>query len=178
MMYLKHSIALLSIVALVGCNGGSAKTEVDDSPIVMDELPPGLDSHDHGAHEHPEHGPHGGELVELGQEAYHIEFIHDDEDVEMFILDGAAESEVAIAAETLTVSLKLDGKVKSFELASVEKNADGKASHFLSTEADLVQSMKAAAEGVIVLNIEGKSFTGSLSHDHDHEGHDHSGHDH
>ena len=58
-------LTLVAFAALVGCNSGadqststSATNTVADSdePIIMDEMPPTLDAH-------PEHGPHGGELV-------------------------------------------------------------------------------------------------------------------
>ncbi|OYP31080.1 hypothetical protein CGZ80_22015 [Rhodopirellula sp. MGV] len=139
----------------------------------MDEMPPEMEMH-------PEHGPHGGELIELGKEAYHIEFVHSDAGVTMYTLDGTATEPVSIPAETLTVSLKLEGKVKSFDLAAVASPAEesGKASAFASADPDLSDWMDRGAEGVIVVNIDGKSFTGNLSHDHGHEGHDHDEHDH
>jgi len=34
------------------------------------------DGYDHGEHAHPDKGPHGGDLIELGNEEYHAELVH------------------------------------------------------------------------------------------------------
>ena len=54
-----------------------------------------------GAHEHA--APHGGALVELGEENAHLEFVLDPErgEVAAFVLDGEAESAVRIAMPAL-----------------------------------------------------------------------------
>lgn len=51
-------------------------------------------SHDSGAHgegeaAHEEHGPHGGELIEIGDHLAHIEVLHDDDagKLNLFALD-------------------------------------------------------------------------------------------
>ncbi|MCS7466351.1 hypothetical protein NZK35_06635 [Stieleria sp. ICT_E10.1] len=165
---------LLAIVAVMGCS--KSDVQIDDTPvespepIVMDEMPPMMDM---GGH--PEHGPHGGELVELGKEAFHIEMMHGSGAVAMYVLDGSATKPVAIEAEKLTVSLKHDGEVKSFELPADPQPDDesGKSSRFTSTQAEMDQWMEAGAEGAVILQIDGKSYTGKISHDHDHEGHSH-----
>lgn len=169
-------IAGFACLWMTGCSksGVQVETEVESgTPVVMDELPPMMD--DHG---HPEHGPHGGELVELGKEAFHIEIIHGDSTVALYVLDGSAVDPVAIEATTLAVSLKQDGEVKSFELPADPQasDSDGKSSRFTSTDPQMDQWMEAGAEGVVVLQINGKSFTGKISHDHD--GDDHAGHNH
>lgn len=169
-------IATLACVAITGCSTNDA--QVDDppaqasEPIVMDEMPPMLDL---GGH--PEHGPHGGELVELGKEAFHIEMLHGTGAVEMYVLDGSATTPVSIEAGELTVSLKHDGQVKSFKLLAEPQVNDepGSSSRFKSTQAEMDQWMEAGAEGAVILQIDGRSFTGKISHDHDH---DHAGHSH
>ncbi len=164
--------------ALVGCSEKDIQvTAPEDSsaPIVMDELPPMFE-----ASGHPEHGPHGGELVELGNEAFHIEMIHVKDAAAFYVLDGAAKNAVAIAADELTVSLKKDGEVRSFKLPADAQADDesGKSSRFASVDKELAKWLETGAEGVIVVNIDSKSFTGNISHDHDHEGHDHESDDH
>lgn len=177
---MKNPFELLALVVfaalLTGCKSEqstpAAGPEADsDAPIVMDEMPPMLDD----AYAHPEHGPHGGELVELGKEAFHIEFVHDTSGVVFYVLDGAVVDFVAIEAETLTVSLKRDGTVKSFELAASPQPEDpaGNSSRFASSDPVFVQWMDAEAEGAVVVAINGKSYTGKIVHDHDHAGHNH-----
>lgn len=171
-----HLLTLtLACFTFVGCSEKDVQvSEAPESsePIVMDELPPMMDM---GGH--PEHGPHGGELVELGKEAFHIEMMHGSGAVALYVLDGSATEPVAIEAEKLTVSLKHDGEVKSFELPADPQSGDesGKSSRFTSTSAEMDQWMEAGAEGAVILQIDGKSFTGKISHDHDH---DHEGHNH
>ena len=66
---MKTSLLTLALAcfAFVGCSDNSVEVSEaleSSEPIVMDELPPMMDM---GGH--PEHGPHGGELVELGKES-------------------------------------------------------------------------------------------------------------
>ncbi|MDV6031454.1 MAG: hypothetical protein F9B45_15420 [Phycisphaera sp. RhM] len=164
---------VLACFTCVGCSEKDAQVTAPDEssgPIVMDEMPPMMDL---GGH--PEHGPHGGELVELGKEAFHIEMMHGTGAVAMYVLDGSATKPFAIEAEKLTVSLKHDGEVKSFELPADPQadDASGKSSRFTSTNVEMDKWLDAEAEGAVILQIEGKSYTGKISHDHDHSGHDH-----
>jgi len=176
---MKTNLALAAVACLwmAGCaekdTQSDASVESSD-PIVMDDMPPMMDEHGH-----PEHGPHGGELVELGKEAFHIEIMHGTGAVALYVLDGSATKPVAIQADKLTVSLKHDGKVKSFELPADPQSDDeeGKSSRFTSTDAQMDESMESGDEGVVILQIDGKSYTGRISHDHDHEGHDHGSHE-
>ncbi len=175
---MKIAISVFSIsvllTAVVGC--GSSQNEDDpvtntSAPIVMDEMPPLLDD----AHDHPDHGPHGGELVELGKEAFHAELVHGDEGISIYVLDGSATKTVAIAADKLVVSLKHDGQVNTFDLAARPdaEDAAGLASRFVSSDQQLDEWLDAGAEGAVVVQIEGKSYNGKVVHDHNHEGHSH-----
>jgi len=161
-------ILALACFAFVGCSDNSIEVSEaleSSEPIVMDELPPMMDM---GGH--PQHGPRGGELVELGKEAFHIEMMHGTGAVALYVLDGSATRSVAIEAGKLTVSLKHDGQVKSFELPAdpQAEDASGKSSRFTLTSAEMDQWLEAEAEGAVIVQIEGKSYTGKISHDHDH----------
>lgn len=155
---------MLACFALAGCS--RSDVQVDDTPaevsgpIEMDELPPMLDQVGH-----PEHGPHGGQLVEIGKEAFHIEIMQDDGAVAMYLLDGSATGAVASEAASLTVSLKHDGEIKSFELAADPQAEDetGKTSRFTSRDPQLDQWLELGAEGAVTLNVNGKSVTGAVS---------------
>jgi hypothetical protein len=142
-----------------------------DAPIIMDELPPIMDD----SAGHPDHGPHGGELIELGKEDFHAELVRGDGDVSLYVLDASATETVAIAAETLVVSLKRFGKVAAFELGGHPDANDpaGKTSRFSSADAKLRAWLDADAEGAVTVQIAGKSYTGKIVHDHDHAGHQH-----
>ena len=174
------SLSLLAlVVVLAGCNPAAEQSTTvagtgdtgSDAPIIMDEMPPLLDD----VHGHPEHGPHGGELVELGKEAFHAELVHGEDGIAIYILDGSATKQVAIASEKLVVSLKHDGEVATFDLAANADASDpaGQSSRFTSSVPKLDQWLDAGAEGAVVIQIEGKSYTGKIAHDHDHAGHNH-----
>jgi hypothetical protein len=124
---------------------------------------------------HPEHGPRGGELIELGHEDFHIELLHGTGTVEMYILDGSANETISIDSPNLTVSLKHFGRVESFELPALPQTGDaaGMSSRFATKEPKVVAWLDADAEGVIIARIDGKSYTGKLSHADDHAGHEH-----
>jgi len=129
---------------------------------------------------HPTHGPHGGELIELGREDYHAEILHKPEGVIVFVLDGKATSEVPIESTQLTVAMNHDGKVTTHELAAApqENEPSGKTARFISEDEQFSERLDSGAEGVITIPIAGRSYTGSVSHDHDHAGHEHGDHKH
>jgi len=108
-------LALLTIIYLAGCNGNGNADKKDGEKT---------DQHDH-AHAH---GPHGGALVELGtDEKYHAEWATEDSGkVTVWILDGAGEKEVPIAAETVTIDTKDPKGEASFELAAVDRRTGDK----------------------------------------------------
>ena len=141
----------------------------DGDVVVMDGPPPeSLDGADDG---HPEHGPHGGELIELGQETFHGELIHDDKQVTIYVLDGTATKSAAIEAKSVTLGLKHDGTVQSFELSASpdEGDPDGSSSRYTSNDSTLCQWLEHEAEGSLMMEIDGKSYTGQIEHhDHDH----------
>ncbi|KAA1258232.1 hypothetical protein LF1_07480 [Rubripirellula obstinata] len=165
-----HLFALtLACFTLLGCSENDVQVSEAtqaSGPVEIDEMPPMIEMDGH-----PEHGPHGGELVELGKEAFHIEVMHGTGAVAMYVLDGSATQPVAIEADKLTVSLKHDGKVKSFELPAdpQAEDASGKSSRFASANAEMDQWLEAEAEGAVIVQIEGKSYTGKISHDHNHD---------
>ncbi|WP_217647178.1 hypothetical protein [Planctomicrobium piriforme] len=138
--------------------------------------PPGMsEGHSDHDHTHPGHGPHEGELIELGNEEYHAELIHDDKSVTIYILDGAATKAVPIEAKELVVNLKHEGKPEQFKLVATPDAGDesGKSSKFSSADPELAGHLdEKEADAKLVVEINGKSFRGSLAHDHDH-GHEH-----
>lgn len=77
---LTTSLASLAMAAFVlsGCaDPQDSGTPTATSSTTEDGHHEG-DGHDHGedAHAHPSEGPHGGDLIELGNEEYHAELIH------------------------------------------------------------------------------------------------------
>lgn len=130
-------------------------------------------------HAHPEHGPHEGDLIELGDEEYHAELVHDEQSgtVTIYILDGAAKSAVPIAATEVTINVGHEGSSEQFSLTARPDSADpdGKSSRFVTDVAALAEHLEHEEDTKrLVVEIEGKSFNGNIVHHHDHgaEGHE------
>ena len=168
------SFALVTMI-VAGCsNDSSTGPETAGPPNTVDSH----DGHDHAGHAHPSEGPHHGDLIELGNEEYHAEILHDEDagTVTIYVLNGAATDQVPIEATEVTINAKHDGKPEQFTLAASPDAGDpqGKSSRFVSNDEELVHHLdEEGAEPRLVLTINGKSYRGTISHDHDHEGHDH-----
>ncbi|MBI1246736.1 hypothetical protein GC197_02685 [bacterium] len=170
--FLSVMLGVLVAIGLSGCN--SAAPAGGDEHAHSED-----DGHDHGdEHAHPTEGPHHGALIELGNEEYHGELVHNEETgkVTVYLLDSAGKTPVAIASPDITINLKHGGEASQFKLAAVGAS-DGKASEFSSDEPAMAEALDAeGAEGQLVVTINDKQFRGSIAHDHDHDdahGHDH-----
>ena len=160
-------IGVLASISLVACN--SAK-----SPPAVKVA----DSHDHAHeghdHEHVHHGPHQGHLMVIGKEEYHAEWTHDESGkVTFYILDAAAKKEVPIAAEQITIDVKIgDNPPKTYELVAVNP-MEGKASAFeivdKQFEALFDQLKSSGLTLTLHANIDGKQYDEAVKeHDHGH----------
>ncbi|MGH7200185.1 MAG: hypothetical protein ACREJB_06240 [Planctomycetaceae bacterium] len=167
---------LLALVALSGC-GGEANESDEYQPVEMLDAPPETVD-DHG-HDHAAHGPHDGELIELGTDGkYHAEMLHDEEagTLTIYILDGSATKTVPIEAADVTINVKHDGQPEQFKFAAspTEDDPEGLSSRFVSNDAELGEHLhEEGTEPRLVVQIEGSSYSGTLEHSHDHD-HEHS----
>ena len=153
------------------------------SPTTSKEPPSGQtehfegDGHDHSedAAAHPTEGPHGGHLIELGDEEYHAELLHNDSThtVTVHLLDGPAKQAVAIPEKEITLQLFQNGQFAKHVLTAVSATADpvGTSSCFQAVDAALCGELRDEEEvrGRLQVTIDGKPYTGSLEH----MGHDH-----
>lgn len=160
--WIHGAIALLAMVAWVGCNNsannGGAKQVAQ-----------------HEDHAHPEEGPHHGHLIELGAEEYHAELTHDDatKTVTVYLLDSSAKKAVAIAETELVVNLVVDGAPRQAKLAAAPQEGDpaGQSSRFSLTDEKLLDALEAPkTTGRINVTIGGKPYTGQIEH-HEHDDH-------
>lgn len=124
-------------------------------------------------HAHPDHGPHGGALIELGNEKYHAELLHDEKSqtISVYVLDGTAKQEVPIPAKFVRINIKRAGKGEQFQLKPAPQKTEtaGKTARFALKDATLCDRLH--AEGIdarLVVEIEGKSYSGRVVHSHDH----------
>lgn len=128
-------------------------------------------------HNHAELGPHGGQLVELGEEEYHAEIIHDDNThaVSVYVLDGKAEATVAISAPSVTIDVDLDGATRRFSLSAVHLGQEDSTRTFCFEAVDEALCHALDEEGsksTVHVEIDGQSFSGVFAHVHEH-GHEH-----
>ncbi len=114
------------------------------------------------AHHHV-HGPHDGELIELGNEEYHAELFNDDEHgvVTIYILDKEGKQPVPITEEAITINMKSGAGVAEFRLPSKPQESDspGKSSRFESDQKDLrlaLDNPEAVRE--LHVKIDGKTY--------------------
>lgn len=161
----------LALAGLSGCSDSAAppKNAAGSKGGPTSASSGGADQHEHA---HPDSGPHGGHLIELGNEEYHAELVHDEDagTVTIFLLDGSAENPVAIEASEVVVNLKHGGKGEQFKLAAQPQDRDpkGKSSRFVSNDKELGEDLDAeGADARLVVEIKGKSYTGEVSHEHD-----------
>lgn len=153
-------IPILLTLAVIGCNSSS------QAPIAED-------AHDHG-HEHAS-GPHGGDILELGE--YHGELVHDHDanTVTVFILDGAAAENVPVDAKEAVINITREGLAKQFKLTAspVEGEPENFSSRFVSSEAELITELdNEGTAAVFAVDINGEPHRGIVEHHHDHD-HDH-----
>ena len=129
------------------------------------------------AHNHPEHGPHGGDLIELGDGDYHAEVAHADASLKIWILDGSAADPVAVSTANAVINGSYAADKQQFSLTAQPQpgDADGTASCFVSNDATLLEWMEQPLARLrLSVTIGDTPWGGAIVHDHDHDhGHDH-----
>jgi hypothetical protein len=127
-------------------------------------------------HAHPDKGPHGGPLLELGDEEYHVEIMTDEKTgtLTLYVLDGEAKAAVATDAKEALINLKHDGKAEQFKLKAAPLKTDpkGQASCFKLKSEELLEDLHDKKSSPrLAIKIKGKSYTAkiSLKDDHDHK---------
>ena len=147
------AVGLLATVGFVGCGSGSK----------VDTTTPRIDEDD----SHPDKGPHGGELFELGEEEYHAEFIHDEKakTITIYILGPAGIKMVPVLAKECTMEVRADGESKSYKLAAspMEGEPEGKTARFVSSDEALLKALMAKdVQAQLQVAIKGEPFTVDL----------------
>jgi len=161
-------VAAAFAVTYSGCNTASPTADKATGKAT------GEHEHAHD-HDHAHEGPHGGHLIELGEEEYHGEWTHDDAGkVTVYILDGAAKKTVPIAAEKVTIEVKIGDKVSTFDLPAVNRTTGDMptAYQFETVEPKLKGALDAAGKGIeasLTVDVNGKPFVGKIAHDAGHE---------
>ena len=69
------SFCAIIALGLAGCGGASSDKAASTSNAETSGPPATVEA----GHAHPSEGPHGGSLIELGNEEYHAELVHDEQ---------------------------------------------------------------------------------------------------
>jgi hypothetical protein len=155
-------VAILAAALVTGCNQAPAPAPVAKQPA---------------AHDHPDHGPHNGMLIDLGTTGeYHAELAHDDatKTVTVYLLGKDAKTPVATAEPEVILNLVVAGETIQAKLAASPQAGDpeGKASRFSLMDEKIVEVHDAEnTTGRLNVTIDGTPYTGTLEN-HNH-GHDH-----
>jgi hypothetical protein len=85
------------------------------------------DGHDHASHGHAHVAPHGGTVVVLGDEAFHLEFVLDAESGRLtaYVLDGHLEDFVRVPAPGFQVIALPTSTARPLEFRAVASPATG-----------------------------------------------------
>jgi hypothetical protein len=124
---------------------------------VLGLAPPSQPTHEHKA-------PHGGALVELGEEFAHLEFVLDSTKgtLTAYVLDGEAEQAVRVTAPSIDVTVTpKQGAAVSLQLRAVESPLTGETlgdtSQFATMSPKLARVTR--FEGVVnVVTVRGREF--------------------
>lgn len=124
--------AAVAVAILAGCNGQRSEYKpAKDLPVAK------VPEHHHDEHAH---GPHGGELIELGEEAHHAELVVDGKAhaVKLFLFGPDAKTPTPTAATEVTIALE-DGK--KLVLIPAAGQPDGQAAAFELVDEKVVHAL-------------------------------------
>ena len=164
--------ALFAFALTIGCGSPADKDKqaANDKKAAKEKAGPSdkKDPHD----DHPSTGPHGGDLIELGEHEYHAELCHDHEKhtVTVYLLDKAIKKSVPIADKELKINLILKGgQAQSYTLAAKPQSDDpaGQSSRFELADEKLVDALESEeTQGRLPVTIGGKAYVGDVKHKH------------
>jgi len=157
-------------ISVVGCNGSN-----DYKPANQVKKAPPLNEHDHDAK-----GPHGGSIIELGEEEYHAEIVvdHDSESVAVYVLGKDAKTPEQVTATEVSVAPAGEGKESlTLKAAPQQGDAEGKTSKFELKNEDVVHALlkEGMLHGKLRITIGDKPYIGDI--DYHLDGSDHHDHD-
>jgi hypothetical protein len=119
--------AVAALLIAVGCGANADPARSGDAPpAASSSASKTPKSAEQGEHEHE--APHGGALIELGDEYAHLELVVDPArgTVTAYALDGEAEQPLRLAQGSLEISVKpTEGKPFAIELKPVANELTG-----------------------------------------------------
>ena len=175
------SLSFALVIFCGGCPSGSSSDTEADGEHATD----GGDGESHG-HSHDVPGPAGGHLLEIGDEEYHVEWVHDEDDesvIEFIVRDDMAKEEVPISAEQLTIEFTTvddTGKESKREVpveAVGRTDENPQTAHYELKDRIAIQNILGGSEdvtAVLKITIEGVAYEKQIEHAAHGHGHSHS----
>ena len=167
-------VAMVVVFSFNGCGSDSSEAPRNQPPETRSSAAQGP------GHVHASEGPHGGQLIELGNEEYYAELLHDEQThtVTVHLLDAAGKQPVSVSQPEITMQLFQDGRFVSHALKAVREQGDatGTASEFQIVDEALCDALSHGDEirGRLQVTVNETQYTGTIEHSgHDHEGHSH-----
>lgn len=156
----------LTITISAGCNS--------DSKPTADGSNAGAAGGGHD-HDHASEGPHGGHILELGNEEYHLEWLHNESGkLTFYLLDAKVKEDVSTTASSISITATVKDESTTTTLNSATPDA-AEHNRFEIIDPVLLQRLELVGHGVTAkasVQIGDKEFIGEFEH-HDH-GHGHS----
>lgn len=174
---MRNSIVFVLAVfsfAVIGCGKDTAEPKPADNNAASSG---GHDGHDHHHdHDHSAAGPHGGHVMEIGDEQYHAEWTHDDKSgkITIYLLDGDIKEDAWTTAESITITTKIRDDEQEHALLAVNQDEQEppQASQFEITSPNLLTALNQVGPAVtaeLKVTIGGESFRVEFEkHAHDH----------
>ncbi len=163
------TLALCSLLALVGCNTSEESESYEDAPLSENT------DHDHHAHE----GAHGGLVIEFdAAHAHHAELAFDEASRDITLYFYGATIGEAHSATGLVFELEEGDDELHLETAAspLEGETEETASRFTVAGSEVPENITGdTLHGHFHVTLDGQDFKGSFGeHDHDHgeEGHE------
>jgi hypothetical protein len=163
-------LAFFVMSASLGCGSDSADETAAQLDGAPPPLPPGVGDDENAAHAHPTEGPHGGHLIELGNEEYHAELLHDENThtVTIHLLDGPATQAVSVPLPEITLQLFRNNEFENYILTAAANGeaVSGGVSQFEIIDEDLCSALCHDEElrGRINVTIDGTPYVGTIEH--------------
>ena len=168
MMAVSMTVVVMAFLPGCGPSAGTAGNGGNEGGAAVDE---------HAEeHAHPTEGPHGGHLIELGEEEYHAELTHDEatHTVSVYLLDAEGQNPASADEAEIKLQLFQEGQFVDYLLQATEGT-----SAFALVDEALCDALLHDEEvrGRLHVTLAGTPYTGLIEHQaHDHAGHDHGDH--
>ena len=182
-MFLRRSLPLFlaaaSMPMFCGCPTGSGDGAADAPADASADA----DGGGHHGHSHDDPGPAGGHILEIGDEEYHVEWVHDEDDdsvITFIVRDEMAKEEFPIAADRMVLEFTVEDasgqeSKREVDVPAVGQSADNpKTAKFELTDRVAIGNILGGSEDVttvLKVTIDGVAYEKQIEH---HAGHGHS----